>query len=267
VGLYAARGQWDQWAGGSGSVGNEAIWPCSGATKAKYFRRDRAMISFCLSRRAKVILSWLLTQGIRKIFLVLGLIVLSACNIDNENGELDTLPKLCAKLKTKDLETDIDQSFDACRRLNLLNDFNDFNVIFDRYYVEPEDSRYECLGNIKSSDYYSTYNERIGLKYKNVIEAVKRQDCLNTITNYNDVAEKNTVVIDPNFLLSKFRYFPENQSLQYFFEYDGFYSYPIYVVMNKKLKNWRIACLIVYDGRITSKPNEISSDIDCLQRI
>jgi undecaprenyl pyrophosphate synthase len=59
------------------------------------------MISFCLSPRVKVILSWLSNLGIRKNFLVLGLIALSACNIDNENEELDTLPKLCAKCLTR----------------------------------------------------------------------------------------------------------------------------------------------------------------------
>jgi hypothetical protein len=208
-----------------------------------------------------------LAAYIRKIFLILGLIALSACNLDNDTGELDTLPKLCAKLKTKDLETDMDQSFDACRRLNLLNDFNDFKVIFDRYYVEPEDIRYECLRNIKSDVYYNGYNEMFGYKYKNVIEAVKSEYCLNVITNFNDIAEKNSVMIDPNFLLNKFSYFPERQYLQSFFEYEEFYSYPIYVVMNKELKTWRIACLIVYDKRITSKPNEIYTDIDCLQRI
>ncbi|MFO0113265.1 MAG: hypothetical protein ACK519_12630 [Sphingomonadaceae bacterium] len=212
-------------------------------------------------------MSWLSNLGIRKNFLVLGVIALSACNIDNENEELDTLPKLCAKLKSKDLETGFDQSFDACRRLNLLNDLNDFDVIIDRFYIEPEDSRFECLVNIKSSDYYSTYNERIGLKYKNIIEAVKNLDCLNKITNFNGVSEKNAVMIDPNFLLNKFSFNPENQTLNSFFEYNYFYSYPVYVVMNRDLKTWRIGCLIVYDGSITSKPNEINSDIDCLQRI
>jgi hypothetical protein len=54
--LHPARGQWDQWAGGSGPVWNKAIWPCRGATETEDFGRGWAMIPFCLLLFAKGIL-------------------------------------------------------------------------------------------------------------------------------------------------------------------------------------------------------------------
>jgi hypothetical protein len=110
-------------------------------------------------------------------------------------------------------------------------------------------------------------HEKKGLVYKNVIESLKNEKCLNDITHIDIISKKYEILIDPKFLVNKFNYYLENQSLYSFFEYENFFSYPIYIAMRKESKSIRIGCLIIFDERFSEKPAEIFSDIDCLQRV